>query len=84
MSGDGAIVEFDSVGLRYGTGAEVLKDLDFRLNRGGFTYLTGLPTRELDARLSALPPHSMVYYVVVNAETGEATARAIRDAGGES
>ena len=26
-----AIVEFDSVGLRYGTGAEVLRDLDFRL-----------------------------------------------------
>lgn len=36
-----AIVEFDSVGLRYGTGAEVLKDLDLRLPRGGFTYLTG-------------------------------------------
>ncbi len=41
MSGLGAIVEFDSVGLRYGTGAEVLKDLDFRLPAGGFTYLTG-------------------------------------------
>lgn len=36
-----AVVEFDSVGLRYGTGAEVLKDLDLRLPRGGFTYLTG-------------------------------------------
>jgi cell division transport system ATP-binding protein len=36
-----AIVEFDSVGLRYGTGAEVLKDIDLRLPRGGFTYLTG-------------------------------------------
>jgi len=41
VSGAGAIVEFDSVGLRYGTGAEVLKDLDFRLLAGGFTYLTG-------------------------------------------
>ena len=41
MNGGQAIVEFDSVGLRYGTGAEVLKDLDFRLDRGGFTYLTG-------------------------------------------
>ncbi|URD60220.1 cell division ATP-binding protein FtsE [Sphingomonas sp. KRR8] len=41
VSGGHAIVEFDSVGLRYGTGAEVLKDMDFRLNRGGFTYLTG-------------------------------------------
>jgi cell division transport system ATP-binding protein len=36
-----AIVEFDSVGLRYGTGAEVLRDLDFRLAQGGFYFLTG-------------------------------------------
>ncbi len=36
-----AIVEFDSVGLRYGTGAEVLRDLDFRLGHGGFYFLTG-------------------------------------------
>ena len=35
------IVEFDSVGLRYGTGAEVLRDLDFRLGRGAFYFLTG-------------------------------------------
>jgi cell division transport system ATP-binding protein len=37
----GAIVDFDSVGLRYGTGAEVLRDLQFRLSRGGFYFLTG-------------------------------------------
>ena len=36
-----AIVEFDSVGLRYGTGAEVLRDLDFRLSKGAFYFLTG-------------------------------------------
>src|SRR4051794_41448790 len=36
-----AIVEFDSVGLRYGTGAEVLRDLDFRLRTGSFYFLTG-------------------------------------------
>ena len=36
-----SIVEFDSVGLRYGTGAEVLRDLDFRLGRGNFYFLTG-------------------------------------------
>ena len=36
-----AITEFDSVGLRYGTGAEVLRDLDFRLESGGFYFLTG-------------------------------------------
>jgi cell division transport system ATP-binding protein len=35
------VVEFDSVGLRYGTGAEVLRDLDFRLSSGGFYFLTG-------------------------------------------
>ena len=29
------------MGLRYGTGAEVLRDLDFRLARGGFYFLTG-------------------------------------------
>src|SRR5574338_540754 len=43
--GEGAklseVAEFDSVGLRYGTGAEVLRDLDFRLGQGGFYFLTG-------------------------------------------
>lgn len=37
----GPIVEFDRVGLRYGTGAEVLRDLDCRLEAGGFYFLTG-------------------------------------------
>ena len=36
-----AVAQFDSVGLRYGTGAEVLRDLDFRLTGGGFYFLTG-------------------------------------------
>ncbi len=35
------IIEFDRVGLRYGTGGEVLRDLDFRLAGGGFYFLTG-------------------------------------------
>jgi cell division transport system ATP-binding protein len=35
------VAEFDSVGLRYGTGAEVLRDLDFQLDNGGFYFLTG-------------------------------------------
>src|SRR5215217_1427316 len=35
------VAEFDSVGLRYGTGAEVLRDLDFRLRTGSFYFLTG-------------------------------------------
>jgi cell division transport system ATP-binding protein len=36
-----ALAEFDSVGLRYGTGAEVLRDIDFRLGGGAFYFLTG-------------------------------------------
>src|SRR4026207_508356 len=36
-----SVAEFDSVGLRYGTGAEVLRDLDFPLAKGGFYFLTG-------------------------------------------
>ena len=38
------IVEFDSIGLRYGTGGEVLRDLDFRLGAGQFYFLT-VPSR---------------------------------------
>ena len=41
MAGETAIVEFERVGLRYGTGGEVLRDLDFRLSAGGFYFLTG-------------------------------------------
>ena len=35
------IIAFESVGLRYGTGAEVLRDLDFKLAEGGYYFLTG-------------------------------------------
>jgi hypothetical protein len=31
-----------------------------------FTYLSGLPTNDLEDRLSRLPPHSAVYYFWVN------------------
>lgn len=41
LSGTGSIVQFDNVGLRYGTGAETLSDLSFSLQRGGFYFLTG-------------------------------------------
>ena len=34
-------------------------------SRFTFTYLSGLPTRELERRLATLPPASIVYYVVV-------------------
>jgi len=42
---------------------EQLQSLDRRLD---VTYLSGLPTKDLEARLAALPRHSMVYYLVVD------------------
>jgi cell division transport system ATP-binding protein len=41
LSTSGSIVQFDNVGLRYGTGAETLSDLSFSLRHGGFYFLTG-------------------------------------------
>ncbi len=38
---DGEIVQFDNVGLRYGTDREVLSDLSFVLHPGNFYFLTG-------------------------------------------
>jgi cell division transport system ATP-binding protein len=35
------MVRFDNVGMRYGTGHEVLRDVSFELPRGSLTYLTG-------------------------------------------
>lgn len=34
-------MQFEGVGLRYGTGAETLTDLSFQLRPGGFYFLTG-------------------------------------------
>ena len=39
--GEGEIVRFDNVGLRYGTGREVLSDVSFTLFPGSFYFLTG-------------------------------------------
>ena len=36
------MVRFENVGMRYGTGAEVLRDVSFTLEAGSFTFLTGL------------------------------------------
>ncbi len=41
LSTSGSIVQFENVGLRYGTGAETLSDLSFSLREGGFYFLTG-------------------------------------------
>ena len=41
MAGGDDIVRFDNVGLRYGTGGEVLSDLSFTLHAGRFYFLTG-------------------------------------------
>ena len=40
-SADGEIVQFDNVGLRYGTDREVLRNLSFTLYPGSFYFLTG-------------------------------------------
>jgi signal transduction histidine kinase len=39
-------------------------------SRFSITYLSGLPTRDLEQRLSSLPGHSAVYYLVVNRDGG--------------
>ena len=36
-----SVVRFENVGLRYGTGAETLRDLNFVLEQGSFHFLTG-------------------------------------------
>lgn len=38
---DSAVVQFDNVGLRYGTGVETLSDLSFTLQSSAFYFLTG-------------------------------------------
>ncbi len=40
-SPDAEIVQFDNVGLRYGTDREVLSDVSFTLHPGSFYFLTG-------------------------------------------
>jgi len=40
-AGDAEIVQFDNVGLRYGTDREVLSDVSFTLYPGSFYFLTG-------------------------------------------
>lgn len=40
-STDGEVVQFDAVGLRYGTDREVLSDISFTLYPGSFYFLTG-------------------------------------------
>ncbi len=41
ISPDMDVVRFERVGLRYGRGPEVLSDVNMRLARGSFTFLTG-------------------------------------------
>src|SRR6201991_4330842 len=36
------MVRFENVGMRYGAGPEVLRDVTFTLEAGSFTFLTGL------------------------------------------
>jgi cell division transport system ATP-binding protein len=41
MHADMDVVRFERVGLRYGRGPEILSDVNLRLRRGSFTFLTG-------------------------------------------
>lgn len=41
-------------------------------SRVAITYLTGLPTQQLEQRLASLPPHSIVYYVIVDRDGNNA------------
>jgi len=36
-----AMIRFENVGMRYGTGPEVLRDIDMKLDAGSFHFLTG-------------------------------------------
>jgi cell division transport system ATP-binding protein len=43
LNASGAIVQFENVGPRYGTGAETLSDLTFSQKSGGF-YIHTVPS----------------------------------------
>jgi signal transduction histidine kinase len=45
---------------------EIRRQLPVSDSRLQFTYLSALPTKELEDRLSKLPPHSAVYHVLVS------------------
>ena len=36
------MVRFENIGMRYGLGPEILRDVTFMLEPGSFTFLTGL------------------------------------------
>jgi signal transduction histidine kinase len=44
-------------------------------SRFAFTYFTGLKTRDLEAQLASLPPHSMVYYLNVERDGSDQNFR---------
>ena len=41
MNGENRLIRFENVGLRYGMGPEVLKDINFSIAPRSFQYLTG-------------------------------------------
>ena len=57
------MIEFTNVGLRYGHGPEILRDLSFRIEPGSFHFLTG-PSgsgkTSLLRLLLLLPPHRLL------------------------
>ena len=53
-AGEGSIVQFDNVGLRYGTEREILSDISFTLYPGSFYFLTGASGAGKTSRLKLL------------------------------
>jgi cell division transport system ATP-binding protein len=53
-AGTSPVVEFEHVGLRYGAGPEVLRDISFRLEPGSFHFMTGASGAGKSSLLSLL------------------------------
>ena len=59
------MIRFENVGLRYGLGPEVLRDVDFHLLRGSFHFLTGPSgagkTTLVQAMISKNPSRGLIH-----------------------
>ncbi len=53
-----SVVRFENVGLRYGMGAEILRDISFSIEPQTFQFLTGPFGRRKD---DLVAPHSFIF-----------------------